>query len=140
MVACAVLEPEGTLLFISSQGSQDLIWTCLLPFWETRFCVGHYSPHMKKCIYWHGSKETFTKMWQLADIFTSGLNGFNMLVGRKKLWHTSEKVAAFQLWVKLYLYKVIDLTGILWHQSVYMCYMIKVVCMQECEGVLLIWY
>jgi len=42
---------------------------------------------MKSCIYWLGGNETFTKMWQLADIFALllGLNGFVMLLGRKKL-------------------------------------------------------
>lgn len=58
-----------------------------------RFCVGHYSLNMKKCVYWLGGDETFTEMHQLADTFTLllGLNGFVMLLGRKKLQHTSGK-------------------------------------------------
>lgn len=77
-VACAVLELEETFLLISSQGSQDPIWTCLLLFRQMRFCVGHYSLNMKKYIYWCGSNETFTKMLQLANIFTLffGVNVF----------------------------------------------------------------
>lgn len=70
LVTCAVLELEETFILISSQGSQDPVWTCPLLFRQMTFCLGCFSLNMKRHIYWYGSNETSAKMLQLADIFT----------------------------------------------------------------------